>query len=97
MNNSSEALRYFEDLLRSPKSISDTFGLGYARKGVSSSDREKKNTKGKPTFHHCGKIGHKTNICKRKNGNHGPKQNTKGKNQKEGHQIHQRNFKTLAT
>ena len=85
MKESSEVVRYFEDFLRSPKGISDTSRLGYAEKGESSSNREMKNTKGKTTCHHYGKIRHKTNICRSKNGSHNPKQSTKGKNQKEGH------------
>ena len=54
MDKSSEVVRYFEDLLRSPKGKSDTFGLGYmttTKNGESSSNGENKNTKGKPTFH----------------------------------------------
>ena len=84
MNKSSEDVKYFEDLLRSPRSINDTSRLGYDRKGESSSNGEKKNTKEKPTCHHFGKIGHTANICRSKNENHNPKQCTKGKNQKEG-------------
>ena len=41
MNKSSEAMRYFEDFIRTPKGISDTFGLGYIstfKKGESSSN-----------------------------------------------------------
>ena len=85
MKKSSEVVRYFEDLLRSPKGISDTSKLYYAKKGESSTNVEKKNTKGKPTFHHYGKIGHTVNICRSRNENHGPKQNTRGKNLMEGH------------
>ena len=83
MDKSSEVVRYFEDLLRSPRSINDTSRLGYIsnfEKGESSSNGENKNNRGKPTCNHCGKIGHKTNICKIKNGNHHSKQNNKGKN-----------------
>ena len=80
MNKSSEVVRYFEDLLRSPKSINDTSRLGYAEKGESSSNGEKNNTKGKIACHHYGKIGHISNICRSKNGNHSLKKNTKGKN-----------------
>ena len=82
MNKPSEVVRYFEDLLRSPKGISDTSRLGYnstSKKGESSSNGEKKNIKGKPTCHHYGKIGHIANICRSKNGNQSPKKNTKGK------------------
>ena len=57
-----------------------TSRLGYAKKEESSSNGEKKNTKGKPTCHHCGKIKHTTNTCRSKNGNHNPKKYTKGKN-----------------
>ena len=85
MYKSSEAVRYFEDLLRSPKSINGTSRLGYAKKGESSNNGEKKNTKGKPTCHHCGKIGHTKNICRSKNVNHDPKKTVTGKSQKEGH------------
>ena len=83
MNKSSEDVRYFEHLLRSPSSINDTSGLGYDRKGKYSRNGEKKNTKGKPTCHHYQKIGNTTNICKIKNGNHDPKQTTKGKSMKD--------------
>ena len=65
MNKSSEVVRYFEVLLRSPRSINDMSELGYistSKKRESSSNGEKKNTKGKPTCHHCGKIGHTTNT-----------------------------------
>ena len=82
MNKSSEATMYFEDLLGSPKGISDTFGLGYIstyEKGKSSSNGEKKINKGKPTCHHCGKMGHIDNICRSKNESQCPKKNTKGK------------------
>ena len=85
MNKSSEAVRYFEDLLRSPKGTSDTSRLGYistSEKGESSNKGENNITKGKPTCHHYGKMGHTTNICKRKNGNQRPKKNTIGKYQK---------------
>ena len=81
MNKSSEDMKYFEDLLRSPRSINDTSRLGYIstfEKEESSINGEKKNTKGKPTCHHYGKIRHKNNICRSKNENQSPKQNTKG-------------------
>ena len=85
MNKSSESMRYFEDLLRSPRSTNDTFGLVYDKRGKSSSNEEKKNTKVRPTCHHCGKMGHTTNICRSKNVNHYPKKTVIGKSQKEGH------------
>ena len=49
MNKSSKFVRYFEDLIRLPKGISDTSRLGYistAKKGESSTNSEKKNSKG---------------------------------------------------
>ena len=73
-------MRYFEALIRSHKTINHTSGLGYVEKGESSSNGQKKNTKGKPTCHYYGKIGNTTNIYRCKNGNHDPKKNTKGKN-----------------
>ena len=48
MNKSSEAMRYFEELLRSPRSINDTSRLGYIstfKKGESFNNGEKKNEK----------------------------------------------------
>ena len=72
-------MRYFEDLLWSPRSTNDTSRLGYEKRGESSSNEEKKNTKGRPTFHHYGKMGHTTNICRSKNGNHDPKKIVIGK------------------
>ena len=95
MNKSSDVLRYFEDLLRSPRSINDTSRLGYistSKKGESSSNGEKKNNKGKPTCHHYEKIGCTTNIYRSKNGNQSPKKNTKvqcKKCKKQGHQAHE--------
>ena len=48
MNKSSECVKYFEDLIRLPRSINDKFGLGYistSEKGESSSNGEKKKKK----------------------------------------------------
>ena len=62
--------------MRSPTGINDTTGLGYnstTKKGESSKSGEEKNAKGKPTCHYCGKLGHTTNACMRKNGNQGLK------------------------
>ena len=67
----SEAIRYFEQLLNSPKSSRDTTGLGYTsnEEGESSKAIEERNTKGKnskPTCHYCGKKGHTSNVCRSK-------------------------------
>ena len=54
MNKPYEAMKYFEDLMKSPKGINDTNGLGYNStidKGESSKSGEQKNAKGKPTCH----------------------------------------------
>ena len=70
MNKSNEAVKFFEDYLRSPRGIHDTTGLGYistTKKGESSSSGEQKKTKGKPFCHHCVKWGHIINVHTRKN------------------------------
>ena len=95
MNKSSEVVKYFTDMLRTHRGINDTTRLGYistTKKGESSSSGEEKNTKGKPTCHYCGKLGHTINVYKSKNGNQNPKKNTKGqchKCKKQGHQAHE--------
>ena len=83
MNKPSEAIRYFEELMRSPRSSSDTFTLGHEKYSSSikeedsSNNVEKRNanSKDRPTCHHSDKLGHTANICMRKNGmqNHKPK------------------------
>jgi hypothetical protein len=76
MNKPSEAIKYFEGLMKSPKKNGDTAGLGYnstSEKGESSNSGEKKITKGKPTCHYCGKKGHIANDCRSKNGSQNPK------------------------
>ena len=76
MNIPSEAIRYFEELMRSPRSSSDTSSLGHDTNsssievGESSKSGEQRNIKSrdKPTCHHCGKLGCIANICRIKNG-----------------------------
>ena len=73
-NKPSEAIRYFEQLLKSPKSSRDIAGLGYTsnEKGESSKTTEERSIKGKnfkPTCHYCGKKGHTSNVCRSKNAN----------------------------
>ena len=73
-NKPSKAIRYFEKLMRSPRSNNDTFGLGYTstEEGESSKSGEERSNKSKnskPVFHNYGKMGHTTNICKRKTTN----------------------------
>ena len=71
-NKPNEAIKYFEKLLKSPRSNNDTSGLGYTsiEEGESSKVVEERNIKGKnskPICHYCGKKQHTTNVCKRKN------------------------------
>ena len=73
-NKPNEAIKYFEQLLKSPRSNNDTLGLGYTstEEGESSKTAEERNDKGKnskPTCHYCGKKGHTANVCRRKNAN----------------------------
>ena len=67
-NKPNEAINYFEQLLKSPRSSRDTLGLGYTStvEGESSKAAKERNNKGKdskPTCHYCGKKGHTTNVC----------------------------------
>ena len=71
-NKPNEAIKYFEQLLKSPRSSNDTSRLGYTSivEGESSKTSEERNDKGKnskPTCHFCGKKGHTTNVSRRKN------------------------------
>ena len=66
-----EAIKYFEQLTRSPRSNNDTSRLGYTstEEGESSKSGEERSNKGKnskPTYHNCGKVGHTTNVCRSK-------------------------------
>ena len=64
MNKHSEVVKYFEDLMRSPRGMNDTTGLGYnstTKKGESFKSGEQNNKKGKPSFQYYGKLGHTTN------------------------------------
>ena len=69
LNKSSEAIKYFEQLLKSPRSAHDTLGLGYTSTevGESSKNAKKRSDKGKnskPTCHYCNKKGHTANVCR---------------------------------
>ena len=73
-NKPNEAIKYFEQLLKSPRSNNDTSGLGYTNteEGDSSKNAEERSDKGKntkPTCHFYGKKGHTTNVCRSKNVN----------------------------
>ena len=77
-NKPSEAIKYFEQLMRSPRSNSDTFGLGYTstEEGElykSGEERSNKGKNSKPTCHNCGKISHIANVCRSKAANQNPK------------------------
>ena len=71
-NKPNEAIKYFEKLLKSPRSSNDTSGLAYTstEEGDSSKtieERGNKNKNTKPTCHFCGKKGHTSNVCRRNN------------------------------
>ena len=73
-NKPNEAIKYFAQLLKSPRPKNDTAGIGYTstKEGESSKVVEERNKKGKnskPTCHHCGKKGHTANVCRSKNAN----------------------------
>ena len=79
-NKPSEAIRYFEQLLKSPKSSKDTVGLGYTsnEEGESSKTIAERSIKGKnskPTCHYCGKKGHIAHVFRSKNENQSAKPN----------------------
>lgn len=70
-NKPHEAIKYFEQLLKSLRSSSYTTGLGYTsiEEGESSKAAEERNNKSKiskPTCHYCGKKGHTANVCRNK-------------------------------
>ena len=70
-NKPSKAIKYFEELMRSPRSNNDTSRLGYTstKEGESSKSAKERSNKvknSKPSCHNCGKKGHTANACKRK-------------------------------
>ena len=73
-NKSSEAIKHFEQLLKSPRSNNDTLGLGLTstEEGETSKSDKKRSDKGKnskPTCHFCSKKRHTANVCKSRNTN----------------------------
>ena len=73
-NKPNEAIKYFEQLLKSPRSNNDTLGLGYTstEEGESSKTTKERSDKGKntkPTCHFYGKKGHTSNVCRSKKTN----------------------------
>lgn len=104
-NKSSEAIKYFEKLMKYPRPNNGTTRLGYtsSKEGESSKSDEQSNKKGKnykPTCHNCGKLGHTTNICRSNNENQNPKQKFKGYSHKcnnQGHKTHECRTKTMST
>ena len=68
-NKSSEAIKHFEQLLKSPKSSNDTSRLGFTstEEGETSKSVEQRSDKGKnskPTCHFCSKKGNTANVCR---------------------------------
>ena len=54
MNKPSDAMKYFEDLMKSPRGINDTTRLGdnsTTQKGESSNSGDQNNAREKPTCH----------------------------------------------
>ena len=104
-NKPSEAIKYFEKLMRSPRSNDDTFGLGYTNieEGESSKSGKERRNKGKnskPTCHNYGKISHTANVCRRKTANQNPKNKFMGhchKCNKQGHKAHEYKTRTIST
>ena len=94
-NKPNEAIKYFEQLLKSHRFNNDTLGLGYTstEEGESPKTVEERSDKGKntkPTCHFCGKKGHTTNVCRSKNANQHDKPKNMGhchKCNKQGHQA----------
>ena len=92
-NKPNEAIKYFKQPLKSPRSGRDTTGLGYisTEEGESSKNVEERNIKGKnfkPTFHYYGKKGHTANVCRSKNAKTKPMAYYYKCN-KQGHQTHE--------
>ena len=73
-NKSSEAIKHFEQLLKSPRSNNDTLGLGFTSTKVgetskSAGQRSDKGKNSKPTCHYYNKRGHIADVCKSKRTN----------------------------
>ena len=71
-NKSSEAIKHFDQFLKSPRSNNDTSGLGFTgtEEGETSKSVEQRSEKGKnskSTSHYCNKKGHIANFCKSRN------------------------------
>ena len=104
-NKPNEAIKYFEQLLRSPRPNNDTLGLGYTstEEGESSNNVKESNNKGKNSklvCHNCGKKRHTTNVYRSKTTN----QNIKPKHmvhyykcKKKAHQENECRTKTMNT
>ncbi len=102
-NKPNEATKYFEQLLKSPRSSNDTLGLGYTNteEGESSKTTEERSDKDKNTkltCHLCGNKGHTSNVCKSKNTHQHEKPKNMGhyhKCNKQGHQTHDYKTRTI--
>ena len=73
-NKSSEAIKHFEQLLKSPRSNHDTSGLRFTstEEGEtlkSAEQRSEKFKNSKPTYHYCNKKGHTVDVCRSKRTN----------------------------
>ena len=104
-NKPNESIKYFEKLLKSPRSKNNISGLGYTsiKEGKSSKTIEERSDKcknSKPTCHFYGKKGHTANVYRRKNANQNEKPKNMGhfhKCNKQGHHAHECKTKTSST
>ena len=68
-NKSSEAIKHFEQLLKSPRSSNESLGLGFTntQEGETLTSVEQRSKKGmntKPTCYFYDKKVHTTNVCR---------------------------------
>ena len=82
-NKSSEPIKHFEQLLKSPRSNNDTSRLGFTstKEGETSKSVEQRSDKGnnsKPTCHFYNKGGHIANACRSRKINQQNKPKRKG-------------------
>ena len=73
-NKSSEVIKHFEQMLKSPRSNNDTSRLGFisTEEGETSKSVEQRSDKGKnskPTCHYYNKKEHTANVCRSKKTN----------------------------
>ena len=95
---SSEPIKHFEQLLKSPKSNNTTSGLGFTSTGEGESsksveERSDKDKNTKPTCHFYSKKGHIANVCRSRKTN----QHDIPKNKDHYHKCNKQGHQTLRT